>query len=388
MAPIRRAPLACLVLTTLVACLDCTSVPSVPSGVGVPVIDISPLLTDADGADATARREEIVAAIGDACVERGFFQVVNHGVSEQLQRRLESSFAAFVAQPREVKRRIEMARAGSSWRGYFEVGEEFTKGVVDEKEGLYFAAETPGDDRPLHGSNLWPEDDVAPGLRDAVLDYMLALSQLSRTLLHAIGDAIGLPRHSLAEQFEPDATTLFRCFHYPPHDPAWGADSLAVGEHTDMGFLTILKQDCSGGLQARCRPEDGNEWVDVPPVPGAFVVNLGDCLERSTGGLLRATPHRVLQRRDARRGRFSFPFFFDPRFDAHMRSLVQSLPPELQQKAAERRRSAPERWDGRDLSAYEGTAYGEFVVSKVSLVFPELARTSGVREPASADRVT
>lgn len=150
---------------------------------------------------------------------------------------------------------------------------------------------------------------------------------------------------------------------------------MAVGEHTDMGFLTVLRQDDTGGLQVR--EAATHEWVDVPPLPGTFVVNLGDCLERFTGGLLRATAHRVQARRGAQSGRFSYPFFFDPSFDARMRSCTHLLPAALAARAAARMRSMPERWDGRDLQAFEGT-YSDFILSKVSMVFPHLAESAGV----------
>jgi isopenicillin N synthase-like dioxygenase len=339
----------------------------------VPIIDVGPLLEGGD----TLAHNEAVAQIHKACTEVGFFYVKNHGVSELLQQRLESTFAHFVSQPREVKRRIEMAKAGTSWRGYFEVGEELTKGLPDQKEGIYFAAESPEDTRPLHGANLFPDEADAPGLRGAVLEYMSALKSLSRTLLVAIGDGLSLPADVFRAQFE-EPTTLFRCFHYPPHDPKWGDDSMAVGEHTDMGFLTVLKQDDSGGLQVRGGGETETCWVDVPPVPGTFVVNLGDCLERSTGGLLRATTHRVQQRRGATAGRFSYPFFFDPSFEAEMRSYEAMMPVELRERAAARRERAPQRWDGRSMEAIEGP-YRDFIISKVSMVFPELAAKSGVR---------
>ena len=303
----------------------------------------------------------------------GFLYVTNHGVSESLQKRLEEAFEQFVVAPQEVKRQIEMAKGGTAWRGYFEVGEELTKGVPDQKEGLYFAAEQPGDERPLHGANLFPEESVAPGMRNAVLEYMDALSEVCKVLLDAIADALTLPREVFAQHFA-EPTTLFRCFHYPPHDERWGEASMAVGEHTDMGFLTVLKQDNSGGLQVRL----DSGWVDVPPLAGSFVVNLGDCLERYTGGLLRATPHRVQKRLGASAGRFSYPFFFDPSFDAQMQSCVHLLPHELRERAAARLRSAPERWDGRDLQAFRGT-YADFIISKVSMVFPELAAGSGVK---------
>ena len=191
----------------------------------VPIIDVSPLLHDGE----PAARAECISAIGEACIEVGFFYISGHGVSEALQEALETSFRQFVALPREVKRKIEMAHAGTRWRGYFEVGEEHTAMVVDQKEGLYFAAERPDDARPLHGANLFPSEDDAPGLRDAVLDYMAALKGLSHTVLMAIGEAIGLPSDAFAAQFA-DPTTLFRCFHYPPHSDEYGPDSYPVGE--------------------------------------------------------------------------------------------------------------------------------------------------------------
>ena len=211
----------------------------------VPLIDIGPLF---DPSVDEATRRQTVQLIGRACMEVGFFYVANHGVDAVLQSQLKECFATFLALPRDVKRQIEMAVSGSAWRGYFEVGEELTKGVVDQKEGLYFAAERPDDTRPLHGANLFPSEALVPGLRQAVLSYMECLSTLSRTLLKAVGEALELPAEALGSMFE-EPTTLFRCFHYPPHDDAWGAESTAVGEHTDMGFLTVLQQDESGGLQ-------------------------------------------------------------------------------------------------------------------------------------------
>jgi polar amino acid transport system ATP-binding protein len=133
-----------------------------------------------------------------------------------------------------------------------------------------------------------------------------------------------------------------------------------------------------------------DRWIDVPCIPHAFVVNIGDMLEAATGGLLRATPHRVAQRSSATAGRLSWPFFYDPSFEAEIQSIVPLLSPALQARAAEARASAPARWDGArfgdlDLHGADAdvvatltssgtkTKYGEYLVKKVSLVFPELA---------------
>ena len=125
--------------------------------------------------------------------------------------------------------------------------------------------------------------------------------------------------------------------------PGWG-----VGEHTDYGLLTLLAQDDNGGLQVHT--PDG--WIDAPPLPDTFVCNIGDMLERLTGGWYRSTPHRV--RNTSGRDRLSFPFFFDPDFAAE----VPPLPDRAATDAGGRR-----RWDGASLHAFEGT-YGDYLTAR------------------------
>ena len=320
----------------------------------VPVIDISPLVTRVGDEAAVA------AGIGQACREFGFFYIVGHGVDEGLQRRLDELSRRFFAQDLETKRRIRMARGGKAWRGYFAVGEELTSGKPDAKEGLYFGAELGDDDPrvraglPLHGPNLFPEN--LPTFRKTILAYLNALTRLGHTLMTGLALSLGLDRAYFADRYTADPLILFRIFHYPPAPaPAWG-----VGEHTDYGVLTILKQDDIGGLQVKSQ----NRWVDAPPVPGSFVCNIGDMLDRITRGRYRSTPHRV--RNTSGRSRLSFPFFFDPNFEA--RILPIDLP-----DAETPRDDKDERWDKASVHDFEG-AYGDYVLSKVSKVFPELRR--------------
>ncbi|MCP4247943.1 MAG: isopenicillin N synthase family oxygenase, partial [bacterium] len=151
---------------------------------------------------------------------------------------------------------------------------------------------------------------------------------------------------------------------YPPagdggevRDDDWG-----VGEHTDYGLLTLLAQDRNGGLEVKTP----GGWIDAPPLPGALVCNIGDMLDRLTGGRFRSTPHRVRNR--GGQGRLSFPLFFDPDFAAELRPL----PAAAAMGAREDGGPASEpRWDGADLQAFEGT-YGDYLLGKVSKVFPEL----------------
>jgi isopenicillin N synthase-like dioxygenase len=320
---------------------------------GLPVIDVSPLVSGAGDRSAVAK--ELTAACRDA----GFFYVVGHGVPEGLQRRLAEESRAFFALSEAEKGEIAMARGGRAWRGWFPLGGELTSGRPDRKEGLYFGRELPASDprvaagRPLHGPNLFPRRPA--GLREAVLAYMAALSALGHRLCAGLSLSLGLPESYFAERYTGDPLTLFRVFRYPPGSAAedWG-----VGEHTDYGLLTILLQDDAGGLEVRT----ARGWVAAPPIPGSFVCNIGDMLDRMTGGAYRSTPHRV--RNPAPRDRYSFPFFFDPSWDAHIESLVP---------AAQIADDRGERWDGASVHAFAG-CYGDYVLAKVGKVFPDLGR--------------
>ncbi|WNZ27047.1 isopenicillin N synthase family oxygenase [Leptolyngbya sp. NK1-12] len=323
----------------------------------IPVIDIRALLA------RTEERYRVAEQIGQACRDCGFFYIVGHGVDEELQRRLEQLSRQFFAQDLAEKLEICMARGGRAWRGYFPIGGELTSGQPDLKEGIYFGAELAESHPlvqagvPMHGRNLFPTN--LPRLRETVLGYMAAMTQLGHTLMAGIALSLGLPESYFAERYTWEPLILFRIFNYPPavalSESEWG-----VGEHTDYGLLTILKQDHSGGLQIKVN----QRWIEAPPIPNSFVCNLGDMLDRLTGGLYRSTPHRV--RNLSGQHRLSFPFFFDPNFEAEIKP-IKSVHPELLQ--ADRNH----RWDNASVHEFRGT-YGDYILNKVSKVFPELKR--------------
>jgi len=193
--------------------------------------------------------------MGQACREHGFFYILGHGVDEGLQERLLHVSRQFFAQALERKLEIRMGLGGRAWRGYFPLGGELTSGRPDLKEGLYFGAELDDDHplvragTPMHGRNLFPSR--IPLFRETVLDYMAAMSTLGHRLMEGMALSLGLKASYFADRYTKDPLVLFRIFHYPrdtrpaEDEPRWG-----VGEHTDYGVLTILKQMLCRATQA------------------------------------------------------------------------------------------------------------------------------------------
>jgi isopenicillin N synthase-like dioxygenase len=316
----------------------------------LPIIDLTPLLKGSDPAG-------VAVEIGDACRELGFFYVTNHGISAETLAALDAASRKFFALPEQEKMKIAMAKGGRAWRGYFPVGGELTSGKPDRKQGLYFGEELGADDArvradlPLHGANQFP--DAVP-LKPAVLRFMDEATRAAHAIMEGVAESLGLDAQYFRRTYTADPTLLFRIFEYPADDgESWG-----VGEHTDYGLLTLLAQDENGGLQVKTP----NGWIDAPPIPGALVCNIGDMLDRLTGGAYRSTPHRV--RNVSGKSRLSFPFFFDPGWDAEI------VPLPAHANATD---DSSERWDRANVHAWSGT-YGDYLLSKVAKVFPELAR--------------
>ena len=316
----------------------------------LPVIDVSPLLGGGD--------KRAADAIGAACRELGFFYATGHAIGADTLSALDRASRKFFALPESQKMKIAMARGGRAWRGYFPVGGELTSGKPDSKQGLYFGQELGADDPrvraglALHGANLFP--DAVPELKPAVLRFMDEATRSAHAIMQGVALSLGLDAQYFRRTYTADPTLLFRVFEYPADDgEGWG-----VGEHTDYGLLTLLAQDENGGLQVKTP----NGWIEAPPIEGALVCNIGDMLDRLTGGVYRSTPHRV--RNVSGKSRLSFPFFFDPGWDAE----IVPLPAH-----ANAHDDSRERWDRANVHAFSGT-YGDYLLSKVSKVFPDLAR--------------
>jgi isopenicillin N synthase-like dioxygenase len=322
----------------------------------LPLIDVSELPRSTTDPGVGPAERSVAAAIDDACRRYGFFRVIGHGLDPERLARLDGAARAFFALPTADKERVAMRHGGRAWRGWFPPGGELTAGRPDQKEGLYFGTELSADhpavvaSLPLHGPNLFP--DAPSDLRPAVLGWMPAMTDLGHRLLRAVAVGLGLEPSWFRRTVTADPTVLFRIFRYPPSE----GDGWGVAEHTDYGLLTLLAQDGLGGLEVR--GPDG--WLAVPADPDVLVVNLGDMLERMTGGRYRSTPHRV--RNAAGQDRLSFPTFVDPSWDA----VCPVMP-----LAGGEPDAGGDRWDGADPRAWTGT-YGDYLTAKVAKVFPQL----------------
>lgn len=324
--------------------------------------------------DLSRPEAENAPLIHAALKEFGFLYVSEHGVAAELQGQMADLARSYFALPEEEKMEMAMEKAGMAWRGYFPVKGELTSGVPDLKEGLYFGVEH-GETHPevkrgtpLHGRNQWPTKSA---MREVVLGYMAAVKGVAEKLMRLVALGLGLEADYFARRYGDEPTELFRIFNYPspniPLDNASDQELLGVHEHTDMGFLTILLQDQHEGLEVKVR--ESGTWLEAPPLPGTFVVNIGDMLELWTHGIYQATLHRV--RNKTREDRLSFPYFFDPSWHSHLQAIEKEdlRPEELAQVPP----ATVRKWDGTDLKAIQPeTTYGEFVWNKVRNVFPEL----------------
>ncbi|MEE4022082.1 2-oxoglutarate and iron-dependent oxygenase domain-containing protein [Gordonia sp. PKS22-38] len=294
----------------------------------VPTIDISPYL-DPDG--SAAERARVAREIDEACSTVGFIQVVGHGVDDSVINGLTTALDEFYALPLDAKKRY--TRPGEN-RGYSPPKSEslsMSLGVAAANQmNDFYEAFTVGSERSWfaehelpessYASNTWP--DAAPGFRPAVEAWFDAVRSVSRVLLTACTDALGLPAGYFDELTDHSIDALkMNNYTLPEGEIELAGELTGMGAHTDFGILTVLWADQVPGLQVL--DVDG-VWHDVQPADGALLVNLGDAMARWTNDRWRSTVHRVdppvVDGRIIRRR--SAAFFFDGNHDA----VIETLP--------------------------------------------------------------
>ncbi|GAB4368905.1 MAG: 2-oxoglutarate and iron-dependent oxygenase domain-containing protein [Kiloniellaceae bacterium] len=291
----------------------------------IPVIDFGPFLTG-----DLAARKAVAERIGHACRNIGFFYLKNHGIADALVARSFAEAKRFFDQPMERKLEIDIEKSACH-RGYFKVGGENLdpakqKEGGDLKEGVKIGRDLAGDHplvkagTPLHGPNQWPAN--LPGWQGAMQSYFDALVGLGKQIMHAFALSLELDECFFDRQLTDPMATLGP-LHYPPQRGTITEKQIGAGAHTDFGCLTILAQDMNGGLQVK---NAAGAWIDATPIPGTFVINIGDMMARWTNNLFASTLHRVINTSGAER--YSIPFFFDPNFSAPVAALPTCTGPD------------------------------------------------------------
>eukprot|EP00271_Cylindrocystis_brebissonii_P017727 TRINITY_DN4722_c0_g1_i1.p1 TRINITY_DN4722_c0_g1~~TRINITY_DN4722_c0_g1_i1.p1 ORF type:complete len:331 (+),score=62.03 TRINITY_DN4722_c0_g1_i1:415-1407(+) len=280
-----------------------------------------------DVIDLALPDEEVAKALRRACEEVGFFYLINHGIDPVLVENVFKEGKAFFELSSKEKEALNMNPAGRGYTAYMvEKLEPEIQTCGDTKEGFYIGKDVPADDpqagETFKGCNVWPAPELLPGWREVMMTYWTEARVLCMRMLPLLAMALELPPDwfSKPHQFD-DPMSLLRLLHYPAVKSLPEEGVFGCGAHSDWGVLTLLAiEGETGGLQI-CREKDENPrvWEDVPPIPGAFVVNLGDCIERWTNNKFRSTLHRVI---NPGIERYSIPFFFEPDFDC----VVECLP--------------------------------------------------------------
>jgi len=277
----------------------------------LPRLDLGPFLADPSSPLGTGFVDELLAA----CHEVGFAHLGGHGVDPALEADVHDVARRFFAL--DEADRLAIANTNSPYfRGYTRQGHEYTNGRSDRRDQIDIGPERPapavhpGDPvwLRLRGPNQWPP--ALPELQPVVTAWMDAMEVVGRAVLRALALGLGQPAGHFDPVVTPDPEVLVKIIRYPAA-PAGGDDDQGVGAHHDSGLLTFIHQDDVGGLQVQL----GDEFVDVPRVPGAYVVNLGEMLQLATNGYLRATRHRVVSP-PAGVERISVAYFFNPCMEA------------------------------------------------------------------------
>lgn len=289
----------------------------------IPVIDLHDAL-----APGAPRSADVATQLREAAMASGFFYVRHHGVPAALLARQFDIARRLLDVPPATRERLAAHRS-RTMRGYELMGSQTLdqEARPDLKESFYCGMAYPDDHphvlagHPSYGGNQWPpEVPEAPAASEAYIQAMLALS---RRLMQLLALSLQLPETWFDAGSHSPMVTL-RMLRYPAHPPGADERTFGAGAHTDWGAVTVLAQDGHGGLEVQM---PGGGWVAAPPLPGCFVVNLGDMVPRWTNGLYHSNPHRVRNIFSGGAPRYSMPFFYQPDYLARIEPVPGTVAP-------------------------------------------------------------
>ena len=283
----------------------------------VPTLDIRRYDTD---------RATFVAELGAAYREFGFCCISGHGISRELVDGAYDVFQRFFALPADTKMKYHV-RGGGGARGYtpFKVETAKDSHFPDLKEFWHIGREIPRDSTfaDVMPPNLWPAE--VPAFRQYGYGLYQALDQLGTRVLRALALHVDLPENYFEDKTE-QGNSILRPIHYPPITEE-NVPNVRAGAHEDINFITLLVGASAEGLEVLTRE---GEWLPITTEGDAIVVNIGDMLQRLTNHVYPSTTHRVVNppNENARKPRYSVPFFLHPNPDVVLDPVPQCITPD------------------------------------------------------------
>ena len=280
-----------------------------------------------------AARLRVARAIRQACETAGFFYICNHGIPDEDIARIFELGRRFFALPLADKLILD-SRKHPQFEGYtpmlaentdpanrgdlhesFDMVSQFGQGAAAaataDAVATPAAAVAPA---PARDVNAWP--DALPEFKTQLRLYWGEVYQVGRRLFEAVALSLGLPE----EFFHPyltRPTAMLRLNYYPPQPATGDATQIGIGSHTDYECFTILAQQ--PGITA-LQVWNGREWIHAPPIPGTFIVNIADQMQRWTNDVFSSTRHRAIN--PAGMPRMSIPFFLGVNYE----TVISPLP--------------------------------------------------------------
>uniref|UniRef100_A0ACD5TB85 Uncharacterized protein n=1 Tax=Avena sativa TaxID=4498 RepID=A0ACD5TB85_AVESA len=256
--------------------LDGQSLDDDADGVTLPVVDLHRAALSGDD----GLRRHVAAEIVRAGKEFGFFQVVNHGVGEDVVKGFRDAAAEFFAMPAEEK----LPYCSDDQSKPFRLASSTS---YDKSETRYWRDYLKLQCHPVTADLLhhWPPQPAT--FRPRLASFSEAVHELAQTLLSLVAEGLGLVPDFFAGDLSGGETQMNVNYYPPCPDPSL---TLGLLPHCDRHLLTVLSQGDVAGLQARHQ----GRWILVRPVPGAFVVNFGHQMEIVTNGALASVEHRAV----------------------------------------------------------------------------------------------
>jgi isopenicillin N synthase-like dioxygenase len=285
-----------------------------PSAKTVPVIDFS-AYANGGGLD---ERKRVARALHDTCIDTGFFYLADHGIAPAEIELAHDWGRIFFALPREAKTECNFTPVGGKNPSANPDKE------ADQKETYSLPRPLlPGEveDQAVRtaGRGRWPDAALMPGFREFLEAHIVKRIRIAQRLCRALALSLDLPEDYFdASHRFPSGSMTYN--YYPPVDPATaGRTQWGISPHTDYGSFSLLSQDELGGLEVR---DSSGAWIDLPPIPGTFVVNIADLFARWTNGYYVSSLHRASNFNTGARARISLPLFFNP----HAATIIECVP--------------------------------------------------------------